>query len=288
VDAEGVAAILGQARESGVNFIDTSDTYSRGVSEEYIGRVTENDRQWWIIATKVNGAMGDGPNDVGNSRKHIMDGVEASLRRLRTDYIDLYQIHRWDSTTPIEETLGVLDDLVHEGKVRYIGCSNFAAWQLVESLHTSKSMGWHSFISVQPQYNMLSRDIERELIPAAQKYGVGIIPFSPLAGGLLTGKYKKGEAPPSGARLSAGPQAQRVLTDRNFSRTEKLEAWAQEHGHTLGELAIAWLLGQPMMGSVIAGATRPEQVADNARAADWKLSDQELEEVRAILTAPDF
>ena len=153
---------------------------------------------------------------------------------------------------------------------------------------TSKELGLNSFVSVQPQYNMLTRDIERELVPACQKYGVGIVPWSPLAGGLLTGKYKRGEAPPAGSRLSSGPMAQRALSDRNFSRTEKLEAWAQAHDHTLGELAIAWLLGQPMLSSVISGATKPDQVADNARAVEWHLAPQELEEVRGILTAPDF
>jgi len=288
VDAEGVAAILGQGKEVGINFIDTSDTYSRGMSEEYIGRVIENDRSWWIVATKVNDSMGEGPNDRGSSRKHIMDGVENSLRRLRTDYIDLYQIHHVDATTPIDETLRALDDLVHQGKVRYIGCSNFEGWRLVEAMWTSRELGLNSFVSVQPQYNMLTRDIERELVPACQKYGVGIVPWSPLAGGLLTGKYKRGETPPAGSRLSSGPMAQRALSDRNFSRTEKLEAWAQAHDHTLGELAIAWLLGQPMLSSVISGATKPDQVADNAKAVEWHLAPQDLDEVRAILTAPDF
>ncbi len=290
VDQEGVAAIMGQAKDTGVNFIDTADGYSRGLSEEYIGRALHTDRQWWIVGTKVSGPQGEGPNDRGNSRKHIMDGVDASLRRLHTDYIDLYQIHFWDPTTQAEETLLALDDLVREGKVRYIGCSNFAAWQLVESLHTSKQAGLHAYISVQPAYNLFNRDIERELMPACEKYSVSIIPYSPLAGGFLTGKYRRGEPSPEGTRYASarGPMASRVLNDRNYDRVEKLQAFAEERGHDVGELAVAWLASQPMVSPVICGATKPEQVVENAQSLEWKLSEDDKKALREIIDARDF
>jgi aryl-alcohol dehydrogenase-like predicted oxidoreductase len=290
VDPEGTAAIMSQAKEVGVNFIDTADGYGRGMSEEYIGRTLGQDRQWWILGTKVSGPQGDGPNDRGNSRKHIMDGVDASLRRLRTDYIDLYQIHFWDPTTPMDETLRALDDLVKMGKVRYIGCSNFTAWQLVESLWTSKEESLHSFVSVQPAYNLFNREIERELMPACQKYEVGIIPYSPLAGGFLTGKYRKGEPAPEGTRYARaqGPQASRVLNDRNYARVEKLQAFAHERGHGTGELAVSWLAAQPMVSTIICGATGPQQVVENAQAVEWKLTDEDLSALREMIQAPDF
>jgi aryl-alcohol dehydrogenase-like predicted oxidoreductase len=292
VGLEGVAAIMDKAQEIGVNFIDTADGYGGGLSEEYIGQALQSNRKWWLLATKVSGAMGEGPNDRGNSRKHIMDGVEASLRRLGTDYIDLYQIHFWDNSTPMEETVRTLDDLVHQGKVRYIGCSNFTAWQLVESVWTSRSKQLDEFVSVQPSYNLFNREIEKELIPAAQRYGVGIIPYSPLAGGFLTGKYHAGEAPPEGTRYAAMAgrpgMANRVLNDRNFARVDKLKAFADERAHGVGELAIAWLSAQPMVGPVICGATGPEQVEENAKATEWKLTAADLKALGEIIDAPDF
>ncbi len=290
VDAEGVVAIMGQAKEVGVNFIDTADIYTRSVSEEYIGRALNAARQWWLLATKVNGPVGDGPNDRGNSRKHIMDGVEASLRRLQTDYIDLYQIHFWDPTTPAEETLRALDDLVHQGKVRYIGCSNFAAWQLVESIWIARQAGLASYVSIQPAYNLFDREIERELIPACQNCGIGIIPYNPLAGGVLTGKYRQGEAPPQGTRFAAASRGMvaRVLTDRNYMRVEKLEAFAAERGHRVGELAVTWLASRPMVGPVICGATNPGQVVENAHSLEWKLSAEDEKTLQEILQSPDF
>lgn len=290
VDPEGVATIMHRAQEMGVNFIDTADSYSRGASEEHIGRTLSADRQWWLLATKVSSPMGNGPNDQGNSRKHIMDGVNASLRRLGTDYIDLYQIHFWDAHTPAEETLRALDDLVRQGKVRYIGCSNFAAWQIVESIWIAKQANLTPYISVQPVYNLFTRHVERELIPACQQYGVGIIPYIPLAGGLLTGKYRRGEAPPEGTRYASDAygMAARVLTDRNYRRVEKLQAFAQERGHHIGELAVTWLASQPMVGPVICGATNPGQVEENARSLAWKLAEADEKALRQILEAPDF
>ena len=203
----------------------------------------------------------------GASRGYLCRAVEASLRRLDTDYIDLYQIHFPDAQTPLEETLRALDDLVHEGKVRYLGCSNFAGWQLVEGQWLAKSGNLTPFVSAQNQYSLLDRRVERELVPACVQYGVGLLPYFPLASGFLTGKYRQGEAPPEGARLAEGPMAERTLTERNFKTLAKLEEFAQAHGHTMLELAIGWLASQPHVASVISGATKPEQVEQNVKAA---------------------
>jgi aryl-alcohol dehydrogenase-like predicted oxidoreductase len=276
--------VIHHAIDLGVNFIDTADVYDRGHSEEFIGGAIQGKRTDLVIATKFANQMGSDPNHRGGSRRYIMQAVEASLRRLRTDYVDLYQMHITDATTPIEETLRALDDLVRDGKVRYIGCSNFAAWQMCEAIWTSRVHNLHSFVSVQPMYNILSRQIERELVPCCQAYGVGIIPYSPLASGFLTGKYRKGEEPPAGARLSGpDPRFQRVFTEENWDRLAKLEAFATERDHTVGELAIAWLLAKPMVSTVIAGARKPEQVTANVAAGDWKLTPVEVTEVEALL-----
>ena len=284
IDAERSAAVLRQCIEEGINFIDTANIYGRSVSEQHIGETVKGIRSQALIATKVSGAMGDGPNDKGNSRYHIMEQVEASLRRLQTDYIDLYQIHFTDHSTPIEETLRALDDLVHQGKVRYIGCSNFASWQVCEAYWTSKALNLNSFVSVQPEYSMLNRDVERELVPFCEAYNVGVIPYFPLAGGFLTGKYQQGQPVPEGTRLAGNERAQqRTLTERNFAFLSRLESYAEERGHPIVELAIAWLLGKSIVSSVIAGATRPEQVTANAKAADWHLTPEEMEDVGRIL-----
>ncbi|MBF8267851.1 MAG: aldo/keto reductase [Dehalococcoidia bacterium] len=283
IDADRSAAVLRQAVEVGINFIDTSNSYGRGLSEEYIGRVMGEIRSRVLIATKVASAMGEGPNSRGTSRHHIMEQVEVSLRRLQTDHIDLYQIHFPDSSTPIEETLRALDDLVHQGKVRYIGCSNFAAWQVCEAIWVSRLEHLTPFVSVQPEYNLLSRGIERELVPLCQAYSIGIIPYVPLAGGFLTGKYRQGEAAPEGTRLAGNVRAQeRTLTERNYAYLSKLEGFAAERGHPMAELAVTWLLGNPAVSSVIAGATRPEQVVENARACDWHLTPEEMKAVDAL------
>jgi aryl-alcohol dehydrogenase-like predicted oxidoreductase len=283
VDQQGVNEIVATALEEGITFIDTADVYQGGRSEEAIGVALKGRRHDVLLATKVASKSGEGPNDYGASRYHILNAVEGSLRRLQTDYIDLYQIHRWDATTPIEETLRVLDDLVRSGKVRYIGASNFAAWQLARANLLAELRGWSPFVTIQPHYHMLERSIEHELIPYCSAYHVGIVPYFPLAGGFLTGKYRRGQAPPPGSRGESSPYVQRYMTDANYDKVERLTAWAQERGHTMGELAHAWLLAQPQVCSVISGATRPEQVRSNARAAAWHLTAEELAEVNAIL-----
>ncbi len=284
-DAEGVLAILKRALDSGINFIDTSNNYGGGLSEELIGKATKGIRGRFIIATKVGGPLGQSrdPNTGRASRSHIMDQVEVSLRRLQTDYIDLYQIHFPDPRTPIEETLGALDDLVHQGKVRYIGCSNYAAWQAAEALWTSRMLHLSSYASVQPQYSLLDRRIEGELVPFCQAYGMGIIPFSPLAGGFLTGKYRRGEAIPQGVRgYNSSYFAQRVMTERNWAILMRLEAFAGERGYPMGQLALAWLLANRSVSTVIAGASKPEQVEENAKATELRLTPEDLKELDAI------
>ncbi|MQF49007.1 aldo/keto reductase [SAR202 cluster bacterium AC-647-N09_OGT_505m] len=284
VDEERSAMVVHQAIEEGINFIDTANIYGRGLSEERIGKAVKHVRNQILIATKVSGPMGDGPNNRGNSRIHIMQQVEDSLRRLQTDYIDLYQIHFTDSGTPIEETMRVLDTLVHQGKVRYIGCSNFAAWQVCEAIWTSKALNLTPFVSVQPEYSLLNRTIEHELIPFCHAYGIGILPYFPLASGFLTGKYREGEPVPEGTRLASNTRAQeRTLTEKNFATLTRLESFAEERGHPIVELAFAWLLDNSAVSSVIAGATRPEQVVANAKAADWHLTREDMEEITGLL-----
>jgi len=279
-DAQTSERIIHRALDLGVNFFDTADVYGRGVSEEHVGRALAQRRAEAVVATKVAMEMGPGPNETGASRKHIMDGVHASLRRLNMDHVDLLQIHRWDREAPIDETMSALDDLVHQGKVRYVGSSNFRAWQLVWSLWASDRRGCVSMISEQPEYSLLNRSIERELMPACQAFGVGIIPYFPLAGGMLTGKYKEGEAFPPGTRLERMERSRNMFaTPRNFAIVRTLEAWARDHGHPLTELAVAWLLARPMVSTVITGVTKPEQVEANVKAADWDLSPAEAEEV---------
>lgn len=275
--------VVNHAIEAGINFIDTADVYDRGHSEEFIGKALKGKRHQALIATKFASPMGQGPNDRGGSRQYIMKAVDASLTRLQTDYVDLYQMHAVDPATPIEETLRTLDDLVRAGKVRYIGCSNFAAWQLCEALWTSRVNNLNSFVTVQPQYNLLARQIERELVPCCQSYGIGIIPYSPLAGGFLTGKYRKGQELPADARLSGpNPAMRRIFTDANWEKLASLEAFAAERGHTMGELAIAWLLAKPCVSTVIAGARKIEQVTANIAAGNWKLTPDEAAKVDAM------
>ena len=253
-----------------------------GDSEEFIGRALKGRRHEAVLATKVSSRISEGPNNAGNSRKHIYDQVDVSLRKLRTDYIDLYQIHWWDPNTPIEETLRALDELIRAGKVRYAGCSNFAAWQVCESHWTAKTLGINGFVSMQPHYSMLYRQPEEEMIPFCEKYGIGILPYYPLENGFLTGKYRRGQPAPDGTRLSENDRG--ALTSRNFDILEGLEAFALERGHTILELAFAWLLASsPMVSSVIAGATRIEQIEANAASAAWSLTADELEEVNGIL-----
>ncbi len=284
VDAEGTAAIIDRALDVGINLIDTANTYGGGRrSEEYIGRALKGKRKDALIATKAAMSMGDGPNDSGASRLHLTSELEISLRTLDTDYVDLYQVHFPDEDTPIEETMRALDDMVSQGKVRYIGCSNFSAWQVCEAIWTSRTYGLAPFVSVQPPYSMMERAIEAELVPFCREYDVGILPFYPLANGFLTGKYRRGQSAPEGTRLAESDRG--MFTDENFDLLESLDAFSSDRGHTVLELAFAWLLANPNVSSVIAGATRTEQVESNANASGWELSPEEKAEVDALLDA---
>jgi aryl-alcohol dehydrogenase-like predicted oxidoreductase len=282
-DEQASTAAINNALEQGVTFFDTANIYGEGYSEEWLGRALKGVRSQVIIATKVGYEAGPGPNDKSASRGHIMQAVEDSLRRLQTDYIDLYQVHFPDPTTPIEETLRALDNLVGAGKVRYIGCSNFAAWELSEALWTSRLHGLNSFVSSQSPYNLLNRQIEQALIPCCEAHGIGIVTYTPLAAGFLTGKYRRAQEPSPDVRLAKVPfWGAHVLTEENFATLARLEAFATERGHSVAELAIAWLLSRPVVSTVIAGATRAEQVVANVTAGDWRLSAAEVAEVDQI------
>ena len=276
--------VVRRAADLGINLVDTANAYTNGVSEEQIGRSIDRIRHQMVLATKVSRPIGEGPHSRGASRKHILDQVEGSLRRLGTDYIDLYQLHQSDPVTPIEETLRTLNDLVREGKVRYVGCSNFAAWEVARAMETATASNLEPFVSVQPYYSMLNRDPERELVPCCRTYGLGILPYFPLAHGFLTGKYRRGQPPPEDTRLAWNPDwAKETLTESNFRVLERLEQFAQERGHTAGELAFAWLLAEPSVGSVIAGATKAWQVEENAAGAEWELTAEDKVAAEDIL-----
>ncbi len=277
------ADVIAAARDAGINTIDTADIYGGpGVSEEYVGSAIRGQRESWVVMTKFAGRMGEGPNWSGASRGYIRRAIESSLRQLGTDYIDVYQVHWPDPDTPAEETMSALHDLVTAGKVRYIGCSNYAGWQIVESNSIARQHGWTPFVSSQPLYNVIDRRVEREHIPACQHYGLGVIPYSPLAGGFLTGKYERGEEFPEGTRMATMEWARGVLTDRNWDRLAELRAFADERGVTMTELAIGWLVAQPAVSTVIAGATRTEQVEENARAGEVSLNAEDLEQIDKI------
>ena len=278
-----VDRIIGFAQEHGINHLDSADVYTGGRSEETIGNALKGRRDRFFIASKVFWKVGEGPNDRGASRLHILDGIEASLRRLQTDHIDLYYLHRWDDSTPIEESLRALDDLVRSGKVRYLGCSDYASWQLAHANLLAEVKGWTAFSVIQSEYSLLRRSVEREVLPYCRAHGVGFVPYFPLAGGFLTGKYRRGEPPPPGSRGESSPYMQEMMKDSLFDRIERLEAFARERGHSLNELAISWLLAQPAVCSVIAGATRLEHVQANLKGAEWTLTQEELEAVKALL-----
>ena len=278
IDAAAANAVVGRALDEGITLFDTADIYGgRGASEEMLGKALGNRRQEIILATKFGMPFGKGPYLHGGSRRYIYASVEASLKRLGTDYIDLYQFHQPDPETPQQETLEALTDLVRDGKVRYLGHSNFAAWQLVEAAWISDVRNLAPYISAQNEYSLLERSVERELVPACRQFGVGILPFFPLASGLLTGKYKRGVEPPKDTRFGAmKPLADRYMNDANWATLERIEEFAVSRGHTMLELAMSWLAANPCVSSVIAGATRPEQVSANAKACDWKMSAEEL------------
>jgi aryl-alcohol dehydrogenase-like predicted oxidoreductase len=280
-------AIVDRAIDAGINFLDTANVYSRGRSEEVTGEALKRNgkRSRIVLATKVHGHMADDdPNASGTSRRHIIEQCEASLERLQTDYIDLYQIHRPRSDTPIDEILRALDDLVHSGKVRYIGSSTFGAWQLVESLWVSKELGLNRFICEQPPYNILDRRIERELLPMAQTYGIATIPWSPLGGGLLTGKYRSDYMPQEGRYLDLeAKQWQMRLTPGAFEAVDKLDPIVAKKGCTMAQLSLAWVLGRPGVTSPIIGPRTMEQLEDNLGAIDLPITADDLAKIDEIV-----
>jgi aryl-alcohol dehydrogenase-like predicted oxidoreductase len=284
IDAEQARAVVHCALDEGITLFDTADVYGeKGGSEEMLGKALGVRRRDVIIATKFGIEMGEGPYLRGASRRYIVAACEASLRRLGTDYIDLYQIHTPDPATPEQETLETLDDLVRAGKVRYIGCSNYSGWQLANACWISRSIGLVPYVSAQNLYNLVDRGIERELVPACHHFGVGILPYRPLSSGFLTGKYRRGVEPPQGARLAAMQRlAGLILNERNYATLEKLDQFASVRDHSLLELAVSWLAAQADVSSIISGATRPEQVSENVKALDWKLTTDELAEIDSI------
>lgn len=281
IDRAATRAVVHQALDLGITFFDTADTYGeRGASEEFLGRALAGERHRVVIASKFARPMSRDGRLQGASRRYIMGAVEASLRRLGTDHIDLYQQHISDAPTPIEETLRALDDLVRQGKVRYIGCSTLSAVEVAEAQAASTQCGLERFVSCQERYSLLERAIETELVPVIQSQGLGLIPFAPLANGLLTGKYRRNRPLPAGSRLSTTPRlAENTLTERNWLIVERLAAFCETRGHSLLELAFCWLLRRPAVASVIAGATTQEQVAANVAAAGWVLSREDMDEI---------
>jgi aryl-alcohol dehydrogenase-like predicted oxidoreductase len=283
IDATETQAVVDAAIDAGITLFDTADVYGATKSEEFLGQALGKRRHEIVLATKFGMQIGQDPKKRGGSRGWIMTAVEDSLRRLKTDYIDLYQYHRPDPDTPFDETLRALDDLVTQGKVRYIGNSNCTGWQIADADWTAA--GGTRFVSAQNLYSLLERGVEAEVLPACEHFGLGFLPFFPLASGLLSGKYKRGEPPPEGTRLAAwGARGAQAMSDANFDKVEALEAWAAERGHTILELAFAWLLGHPVVSSVIAGATTPEQVRTNAATAEWRLTPEEVDEVGKLVS----
>ncbi|MDE2125115.1 MAG: aldo/keto reductase [Armatimonadetes bacterium] len=287
-DEAASVEIMNRASEGGVNFIDTADVYpvpvESGVSgrtEDIVGRWLRGKRDGFVLATKCRAGMGQLPWNSGLSRKHIIEAVDASLRRLQTDWIDLYQAHSPDSETPIEETLRAFDDLVHSGKVRYIGCSNFGAWQLAKALWTSDRLNIARFDCIQPRYNLLFRSIEDEVLPICRDEGIGVIPYNPLAGGFLTGKYREGSPAPAGTRFDVFQGRSPIYFDRywkqaQFEAVERLAAHFGPQNIPLAQAAVAWILQQPGITSAIVGATRPEQLADTLAAPTLSLTEEDL------------
>ena len=277
-------AIMDRFTADGGNFIDTANVYSRGISEEIVGKwLTRQPRDAYVIATKVRFPMGDGPNEVGLSRKHILASVEESLRRLQTDYIDLYQVHCWDPGTPLKETLSTLNDLVRSGKVRYIGVSNFAGWQLQKAIDICRERNWERFVCLQPQYSLLTRSTEWELIPVALKEGLGVIPWSPLRGGWLSGRYRRGmSAPPEGSRVDEaskqnwGEKWENYANEHTWNLLDTVFAIAEQTGKSVAQVALRWLLQKPGVTAPILGVRTMKHLEDNLGAASWSLSDEQM------------
>ncbi len=277
--------IIHRAMDAGINFLDTANVYNAGESERVIGKAVSENREKWVIATKVHGTMGDDVNDSGSHRFHIMSAVEASLKRLGTDHIDVYYLHRWDTSTRIVESLRALDDCVRQGKVRYIACSNFEAWRVCEALWTSKQQGLEDFVCVQPLYNIVNRDIEVELLPFCQKYGVGVVPYSPLARGVLSGKYLPGKKPPKGSRAARKDRRilQTELREESFEVAQKLTPLADAHGKTLTQFALAWVLANPTITSVIIGPRTMEQLEDNLGCLDCTITEDDEKVINELV-----
>jgi aryl-alcohol dehydrogenase-like predicted oxidoreductase len=284
IDLEAARKVVHRALDLGITLLDTADIYGeRGGSEEALGAILGDRRKDIVLATKFGGAMNDAETLKGASRRYIHTAVDASLRRLKTDWIDLYQLHFPDPLTPVEETLRALDDLVRAGKVRYIGSSNLPAWQVVEADWIAREQRLTRFVSVQDEYSLVAREVEKDVLPVVQAYGLGFLPYFPLASGLLTGKYRVGAAAPEGTRLALVQRlAERYLTDANLDRAQALGEFAERRGRSMLELAFSWLLSHRPVSSVIAGATRVDQVERNAAAAEWALSPDELAEIDRI------
>ena len=280
-------ALIRRFLDAGGNFFDTADVYADGASEEITGRALRGIRDEVVLATKVRFPTGSGPNDVGLSRKHIIQGCEASLRRLGTDYIDLYQLHCWDAATPLEVTLSALSDLVRQGKVRSIGVSNFTAWQLMKSLHISALRGFEQVISLQPQYSLVERHIEYELLPVCQEEGIAVLPWSPLGAGFLSGKYRKGQQPPEGTRIAGATEQQeahwtRRAVDHNWQVLAVVGTIAEETNRSYAQIALNWLLRQSAVTAPIVGARTLEQFEDNLGAVGWKLTSEQLSRLTEV------
>ena len=274
-------AIIHAFLEAGGNFLDTADVYSQGLSEEITGRAIRERRHELVLATKVRFPMGKGPNEVGLSRQHILAGCEASLRRLGTDYIDLYQAHCWDAATPLEETLSAFSDLVHQGKVRYIGVSNFTAWQIMKALHVSRTHGFERIISLQPQYSLVERHLDYEILPLCREESIAVLPWSPLGGGFLSGKYTQGEQPPEGTRIAqAGERLeehwQRRATQQNWRVIAVIDAITKASGKSYAQIALNWLLRTPGITAPIVGARTLDQLKDNLGAVNWTLNEEQV------------
>jgi aryl-alcohol dehydrogenase-like predicted oxidoreductase len=281
IDLEASRAVVHKALDLGITLFDTADVYGeRGGSETILGQVLGDRRKDMVLATKFSMPMDEAGILKGASRRYILSAVEASLRRLKTDWIDLYQLHVPDPLTPIEETLRALEDLIRQGKVRYIGCSNLPAWQVVEALWAARHFGFNAFVSCQDEYSLLVRDPERELLPAMEAYELGLLPYFPLASGLLSGEYKRNKPMPEGARLTYTKRlADRYLTEANWQIVERLDDFCAKRSRSLLELAFSWLTARPTVCSVIAGATRPEQVEQNVKATDWVLTPDDMAEI---------
>jgi aryl-alcohol dehydrogenase-like predicted oxidoreductase len=287
LDVDAARAQITLARDAGVNLIDTADVYSNGLSEEIVGKALGGDRDDVLIATKVRMPMGEGPNDAGLSRHHIIRGAEASLRRLGTDWIDLYQVHEWDGQTPLEETLAALDALVRSGKVRYVGASNYTGWQLMKALGVADRLGYSRFVSQQIYYSLQARDAEHELVPVSIDQGLGILVWSPIAGGLLSGKYRRGVDAPAGSRhLGDWDEPPVHDQDKLYDTVEVLVEIGEAHGASAARVALAYLLAKPAVTSLIVGARTEEQLADNLAAAELTLTDDEVARLDDVSAEP--